>query len=77
MLSFVVLAILAVSVSAFSPMGASRLVNKGSTLIMGTMVDNLRFVKHFNRFTFKTLYKAVAAAGLEETLAGAGPFTGT
>ena len=54
----------------------SRMVKAStSTLRMGNLVENIQFVKHFNRFTFKTLYKCVAAAGLTEVLAGDGPFT--
>ena len=65
------------SCSAFTNLiGGSRLVKGATSLYMGNMVENFRFVKHFNRFTFKTLYKCVAAAGLEEALSGAGPLTG-
>jgi len=61
----------------FNVIGTSSRILKGATnLQMGNMVENFRFVKHFNRFTFKTLYKCVAAAGLEEALSGAGPLTG-
>jgi uncharacterized surface protein with fasciclin (FAS1) repeats len=55
--------------------GASRMVKtSGSALKMGDIVDICRF-KAVRRLTFKTLYAAIAAAGLEETLKGPGPFT--
>jgi uncharacterized surface protein with fasciclin (FAS1) repeats len=45
-----------------------------TSLRMGDIVDMCRFEKP-RRLTFKTLYAAIAAAGLEDTLKGPGPFT--
>ncbi|KAJ1423357.1 FAS1 domain-containing protein [Ochromonadaceae sp. CCMP2298] len=59
--------------SAFN-MGVTRVASKGS-LVMGDAFDTLQYKKIFNRFTFKTLAAAAAAAGLEETLKAAGPIT--
>ena len=68
---------LVLSCSAFFSTSTFRQRVGASSLLMGNLIDNFRFVKHYNRFTFKTLYKCVVAAGLEETLAGPGPFTGS
>ena len=75
MLALFIFQILLVSCSSFSMTSMAHITKRGaSSLRMGTLVENFRFVKHFNRFTFKTLYKAIAAAGLEDTLSG-GSFT--
>lgn len=65
MFSFLLVLALFASSTAFSLTGASSRSFMKSSLQMGTIVDNIRFKKHFNRFTFKTLYKCVAACGLE------------
>lgn len=41
-----------------------------STLVMGNLVENFQHKKHFNRFTFKSLYKAIDAAGMVDMLSG-------
>jgi uncharacterized surface protein with fasciclin (FAS1) repeats len=55
-------------------MVSSNAVRGVSSLRMGDIVDICRF-KTVRRLSFKTLYAAIAAAGLEETLKGPGPFT--
>lgn len=77
MLRVILLFSLVLSCSAFFSTSIYRQRVGTSSLVMGNLIDNFRFVKHYNRFTFKTLYKCVVAAGLEETLAGPGPFTGS
>ena len=77
MFGVVLLIVALASCSSFSTMGGSihRAYKGASSLQMGNIVENLQFVKHYNRFTFKTLYKCIAAAGLEDALSAAGPFT--
>lgn len=76
MFSVVLLLVALASCAAFSNMGSTYRAYKGaSSLQMGNIVENLRFVKHYNRFTFKTLYKCIAAAGLEDALSVPGPLT--
>ncbi len=47
-----------------------------SSLKMGDLTDTMRFKTVF-RLNFKTLYSAIVACGLEDTLKGPGPFTST
>jgi hypothetical protein len=77
MFRVILLVSLVLSCSAFFSTSAFRQRVGTSSLLMGNLIDNFRFVRHYNRFTFKTLYKCLEAAGLEETLAGPGPFTGS
>lgn len=74
MLATVLLAFVA-SCSAFHFTSSSTRSSMGSSsLRMGDIVDICRF-KTVRRLSFKTLYAAIAAAGLEDTLKGEGPFT--
>jgi len=77
MFRVILLVSLVLSCSAFFSTSTFRQRVGTSSLLMGNLIDNFRFVRHYNRFTFKTLYKCLEAAGLEETLAGPGPFTGS
>ena len=60
-----IIALLIASASAFAP-SQTRYV--ASSLNMGGMVDELRFKKHYNRFTFKKLAAAIDASGLADEL---------
>lgn len=55
-----------------SPMRASRVATTRSarqTVAMGTFVEELKFKRFFNRFTFKSFSDCIVAAGLEDELA--------
>lgn len=61
------------SCSAFT-MAPARAFRSSSSLMMADLTDTMKFKTIF-RLKFSSLYGAIAAAGLEETLKGPGPFT--
>jgi uncharacterized surface protein with fasciclin (FAS1) repeats len=70
--SFVVALAIGTQAYTGSPMKVSRVAATHSarqTVVMGTFVEELKFKRFFNRFTFKTFSDAVVAAGLEDELA--------
>lgn len=58
------------SVQAFAPMTAGRMVAKSSSVVMGSLVEVMKFKKQMNRFTFKTMAECIDAAGLTDMLSG-------
>ena len=76
MMSFIVVlvAVLATFGNAFS-IGSTRALRNANSLKMATISDTFQFRKP-NRLSFGTLFKALAATGLDATLKGDGPFTG-
>mmetsp|Transcript_48520 Transcript_48520/g.113572 ORF Transcript_48520/g.113572 Transcript_48520/m.113572 type:complete len:177 (+) Transcript_48520:16-546(+) len=65
--------LLALGAEAFAPgasrVGASRAVAPRDTSVMGTFVEDLKFKRYFNRFTFKTFSECIVKAGMEEDFA--------
>ena len=55
-------------------MAPARAFRSSSSLMMADLTDTMKFKTIF-RLKFSSLYGAIAAAGLEETLKGPGPFT--
>ena len=60
-----IIALLIASAPAFA-LSQTRYV--ASSLNMGGMVDELRFKKHYNRFTFKKIAAAIDSSGLADEL---------
>ena len=65
--TFALFLVLAVACDAFRPLAAKASIFK-TDLNMGNMIENFKFVKQFNRFTFKKFAGAIEEAGLVDMI---------
>eukprot|EP00613_Pedinella_sp_CCMP2098_P000575 CAMPEP_0171621764 /NCGR_PEP_ID=MMETSP0990-20121206/16813_1 /TAXON_ID=483369 /ORGANISM="non described non described, Strain CCMP2098" /LENGTH=203 /DNA_ID=CAMNT_0012187375 /DNA_START=215 /DNA_END=822 /DNA_ORIENTATION=- len=69
-----VLALAFVGAQAFTPLGGRAMAPRtaSKTVVQGTFVEEFKFKKFFNRFTFKSFADCIVAAGLEDEIAAMG-----